>query len=241
MYAFEPSEEQRMLVESVQRYANNNLRPAAHDDDEGGEIPQALINKGWELGLLQASVPEAYGGFGERSALTGVLAAEELAYGDISTAMAVMAPAAFALPILAVGTEEQKKQWLSPVVEADWKPYSAAFIEPSYDFYAGDMQAKAVADGDGYVLTGEKAFVLFADQAPAILVYAALDGRPQAFIVPAGTPGVKAGEHARSFWGSSAMLAAAEAGVVFGCRPPPAWEGQTRPRSAPLVAATRSG
>lgn len=194
MYAFESSDEQRMLVESVQRYANNDLRPAAHDDDESGEIPQALINKGWELGLLQASIPEAYGGFGERSAVTGVLAAEELAYGDISTAMAVMAPAAFALPILAVGTEEQKKKWLAPVVEADWKPYAAAFIEPSFDFYAGDMQAKAVKNGDGYILNGEKAFVPFADQAPALLVYAALDGRPQAFIVPAGTPGVKAGE-----------------------------------------------
>ena len=84
MFGFEPDEEQRMLVDSVQRYALNDLRAAAHDADEAGELPAALIAKGWELGILQASIPEAYGGFGERSAVTGVLAAEELGWGDLT-------------------------------------------------------------------------------------------------------------------------------------------------------------
>ncbi len=100
MYSFEPTEEQKMLVDTVARYATNNLRPAAHDADEENQLPPNLIKKGWELGVLQASTPETYGGFGEHSSVTGVLATEELAYGDLAGALAVMAPGLFAVPIL---------------------------------------------------------------------------------------------------------------------------------------------
>jgi acyl-CoA dehydrogenase len=84
MYSFDPTEEQKMLVDTVARYASTNLRPAAHDADEENDFPAALVKKGWELGVLQASTPETYGGFGEHSAVTGVLAAEEMAYGDLA-------------------------------------------------------------------------------------------------------------------------------------------------------------
>ena len=60
MFGFEPTEEQKMLVEAVRRYAENDLRAAAHEADESGELPDALIEKWWELGVLQASVPESY-------------------------------------------------------------------------------------------------------------------------------------------------------------------------------------
>jgi acyl-CoA dehydrogenase len=78
MYSFEPTEEQKMLIDTVARYATTNLRPASHDADEENQIPVNLIKKGWELGVLQASTPETYGGFGEHSAITGVLAAEDM-------------------------------------------------------------------------------------------------------------------------------------------------------------------
>ena len=83
MYSFEPSEEQQMLVDAINRYAMNDLRVQAHDADEEAQLPPDLVEKGWELGFLQASIPEEYGGFGERSLVTGVLAVEELAYGVI--------------------------------------------------------------------------------------------------------------------------------------------------------------
>jgi len=190
MYGFEPTEEQRMLVEAVQRFAQKELRPAAHDADEAGELPQALIEKGWELGLLQASVPERYGGFGERSAVTGALAAEELGWGDLSAALAVLAPAAYALPVLTAGTEAQKQQLLPQVVEGQWKPYVAAFVEPDFDFYPGEMRATAVAHNGGFALDGVKAMVPYAAQAHTFLVFAAQEGRTQAFLVPGGTPGL---------------------------------------------------
>ena len=194
MYSFEPTEEQQMLVDTINRYAVNDLRNQAHDADEAGELPRKLIEKGWELGFLQASIPENYGGFGDRSAVTGVLAAEELAYGDMAGGLAVMLPGLFATPILLVGSEEQKEKYLPPVVEAEWQPYTAALIEPSFDFDANDLHTQAVEDGDAYVLNGEKIYVPFAADAPAMLVYARLGEATQGFIVEKGAAGLQVGE-----------------------------------------------
>ncbi len=190
MYSFEPNEEQQMLVDAVGKYAMNDLRPAAHEAEESRELPKKLISKGWEIGLLQASIPEAYGGFGERSAVTGALAVEEMAFGDLAGALAVMTPSLFATPILLAGAEEQKKAYLPKVIEGDWRPYTAALIEYSFDFDANDLRTTAKADGGDYILSGEKAFVPFAKDAEAILVYANLDGQTQGFIVPKGAAGL---------------------------------------------------
>jgi acyl-CoA dehydrogenase len=194
MYGFDPTEEQRMLVETIGRYAVNDLRPGAHDADEDGGWPPSVIDKGWQLGLLQASLPEVYGGFGERSAVTGALGAEALAYGDLAGAMAVMLPASFALPILISGNDEQKSAWLPSVVESEWKPFSAAIVEPAFDYTPSDLRTSATPDGGGYRLAGEKVLVPLADRAPALLVYANLEGCSEAFIVPAGTDGLAIGE-----------------------------------------------
>ncbi len=194
MYSFEPSDEQKMLIDVVRRYASSDLRPAARDAEEQGQVPQALIAKGWELGTLQASIPAEFGGFGARSSLTGVLAAEELAFGDLAGALAVLAPGLFALPILAAGSDEQKRTHLPAVVDADWQPYSAALIEPKFDFDPMDLETTAVREGDDFYITGEKTYVPYADSAAALIVYARLDDRTQGFIVPKDAPGLTVGE-----------------------------------------------
>ncbi len=205
MYSFEPTEEQKMLIDAVSRYATSDLRKAAHDAEENKELPPKLISKGWELGILQASIPETYGGFGERSAVTGALAAEELACGDLAGALAVGAPGLFALPILLAGSEEQKKQYLPSIIEADWKPYSAALIEPTFDFDPNQLKTTAKPEGDGYILTGEKTLVPFADKAEAMIVYAQLDNATKAFIVPKGTAGVKVGDEREKYMGLNSV------------------------------------
>ena len=190
MYSFEPTEEQQMLMEAVGKYAANDLRVAARDAEEGGELPKKLVSKGWEIGLLQASIPEAYGGFGERSAVTGVLAVEEMAFGDLSGTLAVLTPSLFATPILLAGSEEQKQTYLPKVIEGEWSPYTAALIEYTFDFDPTALKTRASASGDQYILNGEKAFVPFAKDADAILIYADLNGTTQGFIVPKGTAGL---------------------------------------------------
>lgn len=190
MYSFEPTEEQQMLVDAVGKYAANDLRVAAREAEEGGELPKRLISKGWEIGLLQASIPESYGGFGERSAVTGALAVEELAFGDLAGALAVMTPSLFATPILLAGSEEQKQTYLPKVIEGEWSPFTAALIEYAFDFDPNALKTRASAVGDHYILNGEKAFVPFAKDAEFILVYADLNGTTQGFIVPKAAHGL---------------------------------------------------
>ncbi len=194
MYSFEPTEEQKMLVDTVARYATSNLRPASHDADEEQLIPPNLIKKGWELGVLQASTPEAYGGFGEHSAVTGVLAAEEMAYGDLAGTLSVMAPGLFAVPLLLAGSEDQKKQYLPAIVEGDWLPYTAAIIEPFFDYDPNELRTSATIEDDQVTISGDKSYVPFAKEAKSILLYASLNGKTQGFIVPAGTTGLSVGE-----------------------------------------------
>ena len=186
MYGFTPTDEQKMLIDTVVRYAKNDLRAAGHDAEEEKSLPKKLVGKGWELGVLQASVPEAYGGFGERSAVTGVLAAEELAFGDLAGALAVMTPSLFVTSLLLAGSEAQKQKWIPPVIEADWTPYTAALIEPSFDFDPNALKTTAVKEGDSYLLNGVKTYVPYAAEAKAMIVYASLEGATRAFIVEKG-------------------------------------------------------
>lgn len=205
MYSFEPTEEQQMLVEAVGKYASNDLRSGAHDAEESRELPKKLVSKGWEIGLLQASVPEAYGGFGERSAVTGVLAIEEMAFGDLAGTLAVMTPSLFATPILLAGTEEQKQTYLPKVVEGGWSPVTAGLIEYSFDFDPNALKTTAVLTGDEYVLSGEKAFVPFAKDADEILVYASLDGQTQGFLVPKNSEGLTVSDEREKLMGLNAL------------------------------------
>lgn len=205
MYSFEPTEEQQMLMDAMGKYAANDLRNAAREAEEGGELPKKLLSKGWEIGLLQASIPESYGGFGERSAVTGVLAVEEMAFGDLAGALAVLTPSLFAMPILLAGSEEQKQTYLPKVIEGEWSPYTAALMEYAFDFDPNALKATATPQGEEYILHGEKAFVPFAKDAEAILVYSNLDGQTQGFIVPKDSVGLTIGDEREKLMSLNAL------------------------------------
>src|SRR5258707_12518257 len=149
VFGFEPSDEQKTLVESVRRFAGRELRPVAHDSDERGELPAALLEAAAPLGLLPASLPEAYGGFGERSAVTGALFAEELAWGDLSGALALLAPGLVALPVLLAGTEAQKHQLLPPFWGGGYGPPPPPPLEPRADFDPRHLLARARRSSGG--------------------------------------------------------------------------------------------
>jgi alkylation response protein AidB-like acyl-CoA dehydrogenase len=190
MYSFEPDDEQKMMVEVIHRYAVADLRPAARVAEETGALPEVLIQKGWEIGMLQASAPEQYGGAGGHSSVTGVLALEELAFGDAAAAIGVCAPGLFAYPLMSGGSEAQKAAYLPRLLSGPWLPFTAALIEPRFDFDPNLLATAARIEGDFFILTGEKMFVPYAAEAQAILVYAALDGRTQGFIVPRDVDGL---------------------------------------------------
>ena len=193
MISFTPSEEQQLIMDTVRRFAAERMRPAAHDADEQRAVPSDIITRGWDLGLLPSAIPERYSGFGDQHcALTGALAAEELGCGDLPLALHLLTPHLFALPILHAGTDTQKERWLAPIAEGSFTPYTAALIEPRWDFDAHALHTTATLapDGEGYILSGHKAYVPLAAHAPAMLVYAREGDDTQAFVVERGTEGL---------------------------------------------------
>ena len=190
--SFAPTEEQQMLIDAINKYATNDMRKVAHDADEASELPAAVVRKGWEIGVLPASIPEQYGGMGEYSAVTNALAAEELAYGDLAIALAVMNPALLALPVLLSGTEQQKQDILPGFAEPDLPPFTAALLEPGIIFDTNAPKTTATRDGDCYLLNGVKAYVPLAEKARMTLVYArdSETGKVDGYLVDAGTEGM---------------------------------------------------
>lgn len=193
MIDFSPTEEQQMLTDAIRRYAANDLQAKAHEMDENSEIPANIINKGWEIGLLPASIPEELGGFGEYSAVTNVLAYEELAYGDLAAALKLMTPALFAFPVLHAGTEDQKGRFLPMFVEEEPFPATAALIEPSITFDPLDLTTTATRNNGHICLQGHKAYVPNAEGAKWILVYArdSETGKVGGYMVEAGADNVE--------------------------------------------------
>ena len=135
MISFELTEEQRMIRDTVEAFATEEIRPAARPADEAGQVPSDLIAKIWELGLIRGVLPEEFGGDGgQRSAVTGAVVGEALAYGDLSIALHALAPRLAAFPILEMGTAEQRKRYLPGFAAGDFKAASAALVEPRHDF-----------------------------------------------------------------------------------------------------------
>ncbi len=197
MVSFQPSEEQQLIRDTVAAFAKEQVRPQGHDADEAGQVPTDVIQQGWELGLVQSAIPEAYGGAGDtHSAVTGALVAEELAWGDLSIAMHLLAPRLVAYPVVEMGTAEQKQRVLSAYVGEQFTPGSAAVVEPRFDFDLAELSATAERSNGSYVLNGAKCFVPLAADAAHILVYARTDGTAgyegvSGFLLEKGTPGLK--------------------------------------------------
>lgn len=196
MLSFYPSEEQQMLVDAIAKYAANDVRKVAHESDEASQLPADVVRKGWEIGILPASISEQYGGFGEHSAVTNVLAAEELAYGDLSLAMTLMTPALLALPVQFSGTDEQKQNILPAVGEATAPAFTAALLEPGISFDATNVKTTATRNNGHYILNGAKCYVPLAADARLMLVYArdTESGKIDGYLVEGGAEGLTIGE-----------------------------------------------
>jgi len=199
MISFSPTEEQQMIVSMAKQFANDEMRKIYRQCDENGAIPEGVIDTAWKMGLTSSSIPEAYGGpGGERSAITGSLIAEELAWGDLSITMHVLCPALFAYPILEMGTETQKQKYLPLFGGEKYKAATTAVIEPRFGFDPCSLSTAARLDGNEYVLNGEKCYVPLAAEADLLLVYAAENGTSQAFVVDKGTKGIEVGEREKN-------------------------------------------
>jgi alkylation response protein AidB-like acyl-CoA dehydrogenase len=211
MLSFEPSEEQAMVKETIAGFATDQIEPLMREMDEAGAVSPDLVKTGWELEIISSSVPEEYGGFGEGpSALTGVMAYEEFAHGDLSTALHICSPTVAAYTVLLEGTEDQKQQILPAACGETFVPMGAALIEPRFAFDASAIATSAVRDGEEYVIQGKKCLVPLAADSDNLLVFATTEpgagfSGVQAFIVPRASENLVVSEEPEKNMGLKAL------------------------------------
>ncbi len=204
MISFDLSEEQRMIRDTIVAFAADEIRPAARPADESGVIAPGLIAKAWELGLVRGAIPENFGGYGDaRSAVTGAIVAEELAFGDLAFAIHALAPRLLAFPVLEFGTDAQRTLILKGYVGDNYTAGAAALMEPRFDFDTSALDTIARPDGAGFILNGAKCCVPLAAETDAILIFAARDrdagfAGVDAYIVPRGTSGLTFSEREKN-------------------------------------------
>jgi alkylation response protein AidB-like acyl-CoA dehydrogenase len=195
MVNFKPTDEQELVRETMAGFARDVLRPAAREADEKGAVPEDVVNRGWELGLVQSGIPEQFGGYGDaRSGITGALLLEELGYGDAAIALELLAPRLVTIPLATLGTDAQRAKWLPRFAGDHYVAASAAFSEPRWDFEPTALATRAERQGGDWVITGAKCLVPLADRADVILVYASTPNGMGAFLVERGAGGLKLGE-----------------------------------------------
>ena len=195
MLSFGLSEEQELVRDTLREFAADTLRPIGRECDETSSLPDELLDSAWELGLTSTQIPAAYGGGDEpRAPVTNAIVLEELAYGDAALALALTAPSQFANAILDQGSEAQKAQYLPLFCGEKFHAASLALLEPGP--VAEPMRPRTVAEpkGDGWVLSGEKSFVVLGDRASHFLVFARNDDAVDAFIVPRDADGLSISE-----------------------------------------------
>lgn len=187
-----PTEEQRMIADTVREFAAEGLRPAARVADDRCEAPPELLGTAASLGVTLVGVPEALGGVAtERSTVTNVLVAEALAHGDLGLALACLAPGAVSNALVRWGDETQQATYLPALVGDDVPAAALAVQEPRPMFDPFSLHTKAYRSAGGFVLEGVKSLVPRAASAELFVVAADLDGRgPALFVVESATAGL---------------------------------------------------
>ena len=200
MYEFDPTEEQQLIITTAREFAEKEMAPKAHEADEAAKLPARFLEESWGLGLACAAIPEKFGGAEmARSAVTGSLLCEELGTGDLAMALAMLAPATVAYPVLDHGTDAQKETYLRACTGGSFPKLTSALVEPVIDFDPTALTCRAERSGDGYALHGRKCFVANGGSAETILVWAregTAEGfdAVQGFFVPRGATGLTVGE-----------------------------------------------
>lgn len=192
MIEFSFTEEQQMLREMVRDFTNNEIKPLAKKIDEEERIPEELIKKIADLGLLGASFPVEYGGggFGE---IGYCIIQEEISRGCASTATFIGAHQSIGTNAIYLGgNEELKQKYIVPLAQGKM---IAAFCltEAQAGSDSFNIKTRAHIDGDYYILNGEKLWITNGGIADVLSVFARTEKGISAFVVETKWDGVKIG------------------------------------------------
>ncbi|MFZ3209092.1 MAG: acyl-CoA dehydrogenase family protein [Geobacteraceae bacterium] len=194
---FQLSDEQRLIQQTAREFAEKEIYPVSAEYDKEERWPGEIHKRAWELGLMNVTVPEAYGGPG-LGCMESVLVAEKFTWGCIGIGIGALINALPAELILAGGNEEQKQTYLRRLVAGEYAAF--AVTEPVGGSDVAGIQTRAVRKGDEYVLNGSKIWITNASYASFYTVLAKTD--PSAgynsmsfFLVERNTPGLDVGKH----------------------------------------------
>uniref|UniRef100_A0A673ADG8 Short-chain specific acyl-CoA dehydrogenase, mitochondrial n=1 Tax=Sphaeramia orbicularis TaxID=375764 RepID=A0A673ADG8_9TELE len=188
----------QILRQTCRDYADKELAPIAAKLDKEHSYPAKQIQELGAMGVMAMEVPEEFGGAG-MDYLAYSVAMEEISRGCASTGVIVSVNNSLYIgPILKFGTEEQKKQWITPFTTGE-KVGCFALSEPGNGSDAGAASTVASQDGDEWVLNGTKAWITNCWDASATVVFATTDKKLKhkgisAFLVPMPHPGLSLGK-----------------------------------------------
>lgn len=193
MVDFTLTDEQKDLRELAHSFAEKEIRPVAWELDKEGTWPQEIIDKAWEVGLMNTHVPEEYGGPG-LDYLSGCLIEEELGWGCSGVGTSLVCNGLASAPLLVAASDDLKAKYLGMLTE---EPKLASFCltEPDAGSDVSSMKTTAVKKGDKYVINGSKCFITNGSHASWYTVYAKTDKDAghrgiSAFVVPRDADGV---------------------------------------------------
>ena len=186
-----PDDDQKMILETVEDFAKEILRPAARHADDAATYPPDLNAKAAELGITAINIPEDFDGIAaHRSTVTNALVAEALAYGDMGLALPILAPGGVASALTHWGSADQQATYLREFAGENVPQACVAIAEPHALFDPTALKTTAVRTPSGYRLNGVKSLVPAAADAELFIVGAQLSGKPTLFIVESSTKGV---------------------------------------------------
>ncbi len=173
MIDFTLTDEQKNLREMAHDFAEKEIRPVAWEYDKDGTWPQDVIDKAWEVGLMNTHAPEEFGGPG-LSFMDGTLVEEELSWGCSGIATSIGANGLAAAPVALGGSHEVQKEYFTSLTERKTLA-SFCLTEPDAGSDVSGMRTRAVKNGDKYVINGSKCFITNGTYADWYTVYAKTD------------------------------------------------------------------
>ncbi len=171
---FQLTQEQKMIRDMVEDFAKNEVKPLAEKVDKEHYFPKETIKKLAELGLMGVAVPEKYGGAGMDN-ICYVLALEAISRYCASTGVIMSVNNSLACdPILRYGTEEQKKEFLTPMAKGE-KLGCLGLTEPNAGSDAANISTNAKLVGDEWIVNGSKLFITNGKEANTCVLIAQTD------------------------------------------------------------------
>lgn len=185
------TDEERAVQDSVARFTDERVLPIIGECFDKGEFPEHLIPEMAQLGLLGATLPEAYGCAGLNAVSYGLIC-QELERGDSGLRSFASVQSSLCMyPIFAYGSEEQRRRWL-PDMAAGKTIGCFGLTEPHGGSDPANMKTSARRDGDDWVINGSKMWITNGNLAHIAIVWAQTDDGIQGFLIEKGMPGFTA-------------------------------------------------